>query len=76
MPPTPPLHPAPELKDDYKVPTIFRSFNSHESMRRETSWSMLSLGASGAGLPFHSHGETWLGVAYGAKRWALYPPTT
>eukprot|EP00903_Cladosiphon_okamuranus_P006388 g6253.t1 len=64
-----------ELKDDYKVPSIFRSFNSHESMRRETSWSMLSLGASGAGLPFHSHGETWLGVAYGAKRWAIYPPT-
>ncbi|CAN0421773.1 unnamed protein product [Hapterophycus canaliculatus] len=44
-------------------------------MRKGTSWSILSLGASGAGLPFHSHGETWLGVAYGAKRWAVYPPT-
>lgn len=53
---------------------MFRSFNSHESMRRGGSWNIFSLGASGAGLPFHTHGETWLGVLYGAKRWALYPP--
>ncbi|CAM9697162.1 unnamed protein product [Ascophyllum nodosum] len=65
----------PVLKQDFKVPTIFRSFNSHDSMRRGTSWSILSLGASGAGLPFHNHGETWLGVVYGSKRWALYPPS-
>lgn len=26
------------------------------------------------GLPFHNHGETWLGLVYGAKRWFIYPP--
>ena len=26
------------------------------------------------GLPFHSHGETWLGLVYGMKRWFVYPP--
>jgi hypothetical protein len=38
------------------------------------SWHMLSLGQSRAGLPIHVHGETWLGLVYGAKRWFLYPP--
>jgi hypothetical protein len=27
-----------------------------------------------AGLPFHVHGETWLGLVHGAKRWFVYPP--
>ena len=26
------------------------------------------------GLTFHSHGRSWLGVVYGAKRWFVYPP--
>ena len=26
------------------------------------------------GLPFHHHGETWLGLVHGMKRWFLYPP--
>jgi histone arginine demethylase JMJD6 len=32
------------------------------------SFSILS------GLPFHHHGESWLGLVYGMKRWFLYPP--
>ena len=26
------------------------------------------------GLPFHVHGETWLGLVFGKKRWFLFPP--
>ncbi len=26
------------------------------------------------GLPFHSHGKTWLAVVHGSKRWFVYPP--
>ena len=35
---------------------------------------MLSLGASRTGLPFHIHGETWLALIHGRKRWFVYPP--
>ena len=27
-----------------------------------------------SGLPFHCHGQTWLGLVYGMKRWFIYPP--
>jgi hypothetical protein len=27
-----------------------------------------------SGLPFHSHGMTWIAVVHGAKRWFVYPP--
>jgi len=40
------------------------------------SYSMLSLGASRSGLPWHVHGETWLGLVFGAKRWLLYGPSS
>ena len=26
------------------------------------------------GLPFHNHGQTWLAVVHGKKKWFLYPP--
>ena len=39
-------------------------------------WNMLSLGEHGAGLPFHNHGESWLGLVHGSKHWFLYPPGT
>ena len=35
---------------------------------------MLSLGPTRSGLPFHLHGETWLGLVHGKKRWFVYPP--
>jgi hypothetical protein len=28
------------------------------------------------GLPFHSHGESWLAVLYGRKTWHMYSPGT
>jgi len=36
--------------------------------------SILSLGASRRGLPWHEHGETWFALLYGEKRWWLAPP--
>lgn len=36
--------------------------------------SNTSLTYFNTGLPFHSHGETWLGVIKGSKEWYLYPP--
>lgn len=26
------------------------------------------------GLPAHNHGQTWLGLVHGMKRWFIYPP--
>lgn len=26
------------------------------------------------GLPFHTHGQTWLAVVHGVKKWFVYPP--
>lgn len=37
-------------------------------------WPILSVGPSRGGLPMHAHGETWLGVAHGAKRWLVAAP--
>ena len=35
---------------------------------------VLSLGRSGSGLPFHSHGQSWLELLQGHKLWLLHPP--
>ena len=34
------------------------------------------IGASGTGVPFHTHGPVWAEVFYGYKRWWLRSPTT
>ncbi|XP_025108459.1 uncharacterized protein LOC112572786 isoform X2 [Pomacea canaliculata] len=35
--------------------------------------SFFFLGASGSGVVFHKHADTWNGVVFGRKRWFLYP---
>ena len=35
---------------------------------------LLSLGPSGAGLPMHTHGDSWLALTHGLKLWFVYPP--
>ena len=40
----------------------------------EYNSKVFSLGKTGTGLPFHHHGEGWLFLAYGRKRWFFYPP--
>ena len=35
---------------------------------------MLSIGPAMAGLPFHSHGASWLGLVGGEKLWLIAKP--
>ena len=37
---------------------------------------ILGIGASGSGTTFHRHGETWLHMIEGTKRFIIYPPST
>jgi hypothetical protein len=64
----------PELLSDFKTPKFFTSFNGDASRAERSSWHMLSIGGSRRGLPFHVHGETWLGLIFGQKRWFIFPP--
>lgn len=38
------------------------------------SWHFLSVGGNASGLGWHVHGQSWLGVTSGAKRWFTFPP--
>eukprot|EP00614_Pseudopedinella_elastica_P001762 CAMPEP_0172598708 /NCGR_PEP_ID=MMETSP1068-20121228/18776_1 /TAXON_ID=35684 /ORGANISM="Pseudopedinella elastica, Strain CCMP716" /LENGTH=532 /DNA_ID=CAMNT_0013398681 /DNA_START=385 /DNA_END=1979 /DNA_ORIENTATION=+ len=73
----------PELAADFQVPRVFastfagpekRAVSQPQAAGASGAWTILSLGASRTGLPFHAHGETWLGLVFGAKRWFVYPP--
>ena len=68
------LKSIPELAADFKIPGIFSSWDSKETVQQGITWHMLSLGATRTGLPFHIHGETWLALIHGRKRWFVYPP--
>lgn len=47
----------------------------HSSMDNgPKKWHMLTYGTHGAGLGWHTHGQSWVGIVTGAKRWFLYPP--
>ena len=62
------------LPDFDLLPPFINSFNRPADLRRGDAWTMLSLGGPGSGLPFHVHGQTWLGLVFGEKQWFLYPP--
>ena len=68
------LKSIPDLGKDFSIPIMFQDWDNQENERQGYSWHMLSLGASKTGLPFHMHGETWLSLIYGKKRWFIYPP--
>lgn len=34
--------------------------------------SVLTIGGAGTGIPFHTHGDSWLELIAGRKRWSLY----
>jgi hypothetical protein len=38
------------------------------------NWHMLSFGGDSAGLGWHMHGKSWLGLVFGRKRWHLWGP--
>ena len=60
------------------IPPLTSLFSSSSSPSSSSSLSsppsFINHDTSPLGLPFHSHGETWLGLVYGMKRWFLYPP--
>ena len=67
-----------ELRADFSTPAALRpAFRTASEGREEAEpsmWNVLSIGEDGAGLPFHSHGDAWLGLVHGSKRWFLYAP--
>ena len=68
----------PKLLEDFNIPKIFSNWHNMKTntnnAHNDRTWFMLSLGSSRAGLPYHTHGKTWLGLVYGKKRWFIYPP--
>ena len=68
----------PHLLEDFNVPNVFSDWHNaktgNNNGHNDRTWFMLSLGSSRAGLPYHTHGKTWLGLVYGKKRWFIYPP--
>ena len=36
---------------------------------------LLSLGPPRAGLPLHTHGDSWLALTHGTKLWMVFPPS-
>eukprot|EP01043_Picozoa_sp_COSAG02_P119899 COSAG02_NODE_56600_length_284_cov_2.518919_1_plen_83_part_10 len=35
---------------------------------------LISLGPPRAGLPLHTHGDSWLALTHGSKVWIVFPP--
>lgn len=54
------------LSTTFKLPSYFSANDTIND-------SIFILGASGSGVIFHKHADTWNGVIYGKKRWFLYP---
>ena len=53
----------------------YKYFDAPEMLpNTNVQYGILFLGISGTGATWHAHGETWAGVAFGRKRWFLYPP--
>lgn len=72
------LNSIPELKEDIEEHEAFVSWAKDDAgvAQSGNTWHIFSLGASRTGLPFHSHGPTWLGLVHGLKKWYIYPPGT
>ena len=72
---------APAILGDFEPPPHFADFSprakeadvTRQGGGRDT-WNMISLGGAGSGLPWHTHGETWIATVYGRKAWFVYAP--
>ncbi len=70
------LNSIPALQSDFLVPQVFDDWMTDPRVKEGNAWHIFSLGASRTGLPFHTHGKTYLGLVHGMKRWFVYPPGT
>ena len=59
------------LVDIAPGPLVIQQPGTADSPRK---WAMISYGTDEAGLGWHAHGPTWLGIVTGLKKWFLYPP--
>jgi hypothetical protein len=64
----------PFLSEDTNQRSNTQPSNGRQKHNRQQMSVILSLGQSRTGLPFHTHGDTWLGLVYGKKMWFIYPP--
>ena len=68
------------LGEDFAAPAGWSSLEELHANDATTDrggrkgWHMLSLGGDGAGLGWHVHGASWLGLVFGEKRWFVYRP--
>jgi hypothetical protein len=59
--------------DSYTVPAHCQGLDGTSGMWSTTA-PRLTIGTSGAGIPFHSHSGTFNEQLIGRKRWGLYSP--
>jgi hypothetical protein len=64
----------PELRDDIEVPKWFQSWMNQKAEETNDAWHMLSLAGTRNGLPYHTHGQTYMSLIHGRKWWMIYPP--
>ena len=69
------LHSVPEMGKDFRVPAVFRKWDSPENSKTGKVRHFLSMGPDRSGLPLHSKlSATWLGLLEGEKTYYFYPP--
>ena len=65
------------MQPDFDTPHfLIPFFQLERPVEAPKMWNMISLGEHGAGLPFHDHGDSWLGLVHGLKHWFMYAPGT
>jgi ribosomal protein L16 Arg81 hydroxylase len=70
--------------DDFIIPSWLTQMTPEPGRHKENvqtqwgesiaKWTILSFGGNEAGLGWHMHGNSWLGLVSGRKRWFLYEP--
>ena len=70
---------SPISKKNYKI--CKRIFNSNKrnkqlktKLKSKKSLCMLSIGGKNNGLALHRHGDAWLQLLHGRKKWIVFPP--
>jgi hypothetical protein len=53
---------------------ITLAFNPRHNDRSVFVSAQWALGGEGTGAPVHFHNTAWSALAYGAKKWTIYPP--
>jgi len=68
------LRTMPEFAEDFATPSVLEHAFPATDRISGAAYHLLSVGPSRSGLPPHAHGETWLALVVGRKRWFLAAP--